>query len=225
MRRPAQPRRRSATARRPLTAVPESTVDLTLVTPAKAGGGIPGDLQGALEDVNVPSYVVDRHGVIRWINHAARRLVGDVRGRQQSSVVAPEQAREAREAFTRKVLGTEGATDHHGVVVLGPGGERVQVEISSSPLREGHKIVGVFGLVSRREAAPPPRPHPRLTPRQNQVLHLLARGHSTAQIAQELHLSIDTVRNHIRRMLRALDAHSRIEALAVAHRDGILRRP
>jgi DNA-binding NarL/FixJ family response regulator len=43
------------------------------------------------------------------------------------------------------------------------------------------------------------------------------------QIAEELHLSIDTVRNHIRRMLRALGVHSRIEALAVAHREGILR--
>ena len=43
-------------------------------------------------------------------------------------------------------------------------------------------------------------------------------------IAEELHLSTDTVRNHVRRMLRALHAHSRIEALAVAHREGILRR-
>jgi PAS domain S-box-containing protein len=171
----------------------------------------------------VPSYVVDRHGIIRWINRAARKLVGDVRGRQQSSVVAPEQAREARESFTRKVLGTEGSTDAD-VVVIGPGGERIQVEVSSCPLREGHRIVGVFGIVSRLEPVAPPHPHPRLTPRQNQVLHLLAHGHSTAQIAQELHLSIDTVRNHIRRMLRALDAHSRIEALAVAHREGILRK-
>jgi DNA-binding NarL/FixJ family response regulator len=54
-------------------------------------------------------------------------------------------------------------------------------------------------------------------------LHLLAHGRSTAQIAAELHLSTDTVRNHIRRLLRALNAHSRIEALAVAHREGILR--
>jgi LuxR family maltose regulon positive regulatory protein len=54
-------------------------------------------------------------------------------------------------------------------------------------------------------------------------LHLLARGRSTEQIARELHLSTDTVRNHVRRMLRALDAHSRIEALAIAHREGLLR--
>ena len=63
----------------------------------------------------------------------------------------------------------------------------------------------------------------RLTPRQNEILHLLARGHSTPQIANELSISVETARNHVRRMLRSLDAHSRLEAVAVAHRDGLLR--
>jgi PAS domain S-box-containing protein len=187
-----------------------------------SGGEIPGDVQRALADVNVPSYVVDRFGVIRWLNPAAEALVGDVRGRQQSSVVAPEYVREARESFTRKLLGTERSTDAT-VVVVEPGGNRVQVEISSCPLHEGHRIVGVFGMVVQRKREPAPTPHPHLTPRQNQILHLLSHGHSTAQIAEELHLSIDTVRNHIRRLLRALGVHSRIEALAMAHREGILR--
>jgi PAS domain S-box-containing protein len=187
----------------------------------KHGGEIPGDVHRALADVNVPSYVVDRFGIIRWLNPAAERLVGDVRGRQQSSVVAPEYAREAKEAFTRKVLGTERTTDAK-VVVVEPDGKRVQVEISSCALHEGHRIVGVFGMVVNREKTAPAAPHPDLTPRQNQVLHLLANGLSTHQIADELHLSVDTVRNHIRRMMRTLGVHSRIEALAVAHRDGIL---
>jgi PAS domain S-box-containing protein len=185
-------------------------------------GHIPGDVHGALEELNVPAYAVDRHGIIRWINDAAHKLVGDIRGRQQSSVVVPEQARAAKESFLRKVMGTEQATDTT-VVVIEPDGRRVQVEISSCPLREGGRIVGVFGVVVHREETAAPNPHPHLTPRQNEVLHLLAHGRSTTQIAEELHLSTDTVRNHVRRMLRALGAHSRIEALAVAHREGLLR--
>jgi DNA-binding NarL/FixJ family response regulator len=43
-------------------------------------------------------------------------------------------------------------------------------------------------------------------------------GHSTAQIANELHLSMETVRNHVRHLLRALGVHSRLEAVAVAQR-------
>jgi PAS domain S-box-containing protein len=188
---------------------------------APSGAAFPGDVHGALEELDVPAYAVDRFGVIRWINAAAHKLVGDIRGRQQSSLVVPEQARVAKESFLRKMMGTEKSTEAT-VVVVDPDGTRVQVDISSCPLREGGRIVGVFGMVTRRDEAAAPNPHPHLTPRQNQVLHLLARGRSTEQIAEELHLSTDTVRNHVRRMLRALDAHSRIEALAIAHREGLL---
>ena len=188
-------------------------------------GEIPGDLHGALEEVNVPAYAVDRFGIVRWINSAAKKLVGDVRGKQQSSLVVPEMAREAKESFLRKMMGTEKSTDA-SAIVTDTSGRRVHIEISSCAIREGHRIIGVFGLVRHQDEPEheSPHPHPHLTPRQNQVLHLLAHGHSTSQIAEELHLSIDTVRNHIRRMLRTLGAHSRIEALAIAHREGLLRR-
>jgi PAS domain S-box-containing protein len=186
------------------------------------GAAIPGDVQGALENLTVPAYAVDQFGVIRWVNPAAIALIGDARGRQQSSVVAPEQARAARESFTRKVMGTEKSTDAE-VVLVGPGGQRILAEVSSVPLRDGGRIVGVFGVIPHIDDRPPPTPHPELTPRQNEVLHLIAAGRSTAQIADELHISLETTRNHVRRMLHTLGAHSRVEALAVAHRDGLLR--
>ena len=46
-------------------------------------------IEETLEHVNVPSYLIDTTGIIRWVNPAADRLVGDVRGRQFTSVVAP----------------------------------------------------------------------------------------------------------------------------------------
>lgn len=51
---------------------------------------------------------------------------------------------------------------------------------------------------------------------------MLAQGASTRQIAEELHLSRETVRNHVRGLLQALDVHSRVEAVAAARGEGIL---
>jgi DNA-binding NarL/FixJ family response regulator len=55
-----------------------------------------------------------------------------------------------------------------------------------------------------------------------EVLQLLGQGASTDDIAAELHLSRETVRNHVRHIFRALDVHSRLEAVAVAHERGLL---
>ena len=169
-----------------------------------------------LEHVNVPSYALDASGIVRWINPAARKIVGDVVGRQFTSVVAPEQTRRAREQFARKVVGAADVTDG-GFTVIGADGERVGVEISSVPLRRGEHIVGVFGQVTDLVEAPHAHPDLPLTPRQAEVLDLLERGRTTRQIADELHLSIDTVRNHVRHILRAVGAHSRLEAVAIAN--------
>jgi len=49
------------------------------------------------------------------------------------------------------------------------------------------------------------------------VLRMLERGLSTTQIATEMHLSTETVRNHVRALLRTLGVHSRLEAVALAH--------
>jgi DNA-binding NarL/FixJ family response regulator len=128
---------------------------------------------------------------------------------------------QAREIFARKMLGMERSSEHEAVVI-NAAGERVSVELCAATLIEDHRVVGVFGMVTQQESTAPPPPHPKLTPRQNQILQLLARGHSTRQIAGELHLTVETVRNHIRHLLRAMGAHSRLEALALARADGLL---
>jgi PAS domain S-box-containing protein len=177
-----------------------------------------GDVESALENINVPSYVIDPTGVIRWINPAALRIVGDVRGRQFSSIVAAEDRRRAREVFAQKVSGTLVVTDAEFVLV-GLNGERVLVDVSSVPLLRGDQVIGVFGQAFLEEELPTPAAHPALTPRQTEVLRLLEQGRSTKQIAEDLHLSRETVRNHVRHLLRALGAKSRLEAVAVARRE------
>jgi PAS domain S-box-containing protein len=181
-----------------------------------------GDVEGALEKIRVPSYVVDRHGIVRWVNPAAQELVGDVRGRQFTSVLSPEETRRAREIFARNISGVVERSDNE-LVVVSAEGERVTIDISAVPLREGGRVIAMFGqVVDVVEDQPAPTAHPHLTPRQTEVLRLLEHGRSTGQIARELQLSVETVRNHIRHILRALGVHSRLEAVALTRREHLL---
>jgi len=183
--------------------------------PVEALRAMGADLEGALEHINVPSYVIDRVGVIRWMNEAARLRAGDQVGRQFTSVVHPEDTRRARDLFTRKVIGNATVTDG-AVSIVDDAGVRISVEVSSVPLKRGDHVVGVFGQVTDVVEEPHPHPDLHLTPRQAEVLQLLERGRSTQQIADELHLSRETVRNHVRHLLHAIGASSRLEAVAVA---------
>jgi PAS domain S-box-containing protein len=183
-----------------------------------------GDVEGTLERARVPAYVIDRTGLIRWLNPAAQRLIGDVRGRHLTSVLAPEEKRRGQEIFTRNLLGPPEGSDNRGVIVNAEG-EWIDAEFSAIPLESGGHVIGVFGqIVDVDEDAPPP-PHPHLTPRQHEVLRLLEQGRSTAQIGGELHISTETARNHIRHILSALGVHSRLEAVAVARRDAPVAAP
>jgi len=183
-----------------------------------------GDLPVALDDISVPSYAIDATGVIRWLNPAAEKLVGDVRGRQFTSVVAPWETRRARELFAKKITGSARVTDAEGVLIAHDG-SALEVDVSSVPLRDGSRIVGVFGQLSDVEEIEVPPMLATLTPRQSEVLRLLQRGKSTAQIAGELHLSQETVRNHVRRVLRTLGVRSRLEAVARAHGEVVTAEP
>jgi DNA-binding CsgD family transcriptional regulator len=101
-------------------------------------------------------------------------------------------------------------------------GRRRPAEISSVAIAGGDRCHAVFGVVLPRRRHPPKTPPPMLTPRQAEVLALIASGMSTVQIAHSLHLSRETVRNHVRNILRELRVHSRVEAVALAYRAGLL---
>jgi PAS domain S-box-containing protein len=60
--------------------------------------------------------------------------------------------------------------------------------------------------------------------REVEVLCLMATGISNKALAQRLHLSLNTVRNHVQSVLYKLHAHSKLEAVAIAVRDGIIDR-
>ena len=62
-----------------------------------------------------------------------------------------------------------------------------------------------------------------MTPRELEVLEVMSKGGSNQVIADELFVSRDTIRNHVASILRKLDAHSKLEAVAVAAQRGIIR--
>ena len=69
----------------------------------------------------------------------------------------------------------------------------------------------------RQQIAPP-----RLTDRELEVLRLVAKGLNNRDIAKNLYISENTVKNHIRNILEKLQLHSRMEAVIYAVREKIL---
>jgi DNA-binding CsgD family transcriptional regulator len=59
-----------------------------------------------------------------------------------------------------------------------------------------------------------------LTPREREIILMLSNGYAALNIAARLNLSHATVRNHIQNILRKLEVHSQVEAIAVAFRRG-----
>jgi two-component system nitrate/nitrite response regulator NarL len=78
-------------------------------------------------------------------------------------------------------------------------------------------------LAGRSNGGPSPNAF-GLTKRERDVLMLLADGAGQKAIAADLVLSPKTVATHIQRILAKLGVHSRAEAVAVAHREGLARR-
>src|SRR5262245_871488 len=62
----------------------------------------------------------------------------------------------------------------------------------------------------------------RMTPRETQVLHALAAGETAAQIASSLGISALTVESHVRSILAKLGVHSKVEAVTLAWRHGLV---
>ena len=191
-------------------------------------GSLSIDVLEGLERVGVPSYLADREGRIRWLNAEALSTFGDARGRLLSSLAAPDHAQRSREQLAKKVVGGAGRTDFQ-IDVIGRNGKRSTWCVSSVPVHRDRTVVGIFGVarpcgdvLRERAEGRGAAVGSRLTPRQREVLALLADGASTTQIATTLGLAEETVRNHIRQLLRRLGVHTRLAAVAYARREGLI---
>jgi DNA-binding NarL/FixJ family response regulator len=73
-----------------------------------------------------------------------------------------------------------------------------------------------------QEPEPMPGSSPLLTDREVEVLRLVARGLPNREIAEQLVISENTVKNHVRNILEKLHLHSRVEAAVYAHQQHLL---
>jgi DNA-binding CsgD family transcriptional regulator len=176
-------------------------------------------LEATLGSLPIPAYTNDLEGFITWQNAAAQVVAGDLRGAHYTRAVPAEELPRARETWAAVTLG--GATRRRTGFFKAADGRPVKLEVITAPIRTGGRIVGAFGIAipSSNSAPLPPK---QLSPRQLDVLRLLILGRTTGQIAGELHIAPETVRNHVRNMLKALGARTRLEAVVTALRLGLV---
>jgi len=167
-------------------------------------------------------YLLDADGRIRWLNGAARKLVGECTGQPFLDVIIPQDRARASAAFNDKVLGSKEATELRLEVRSRPWFDTRGDQLGSRPRR-------IIGRWASSGSPPPgadllrtPRRAPHLTPRQRETLMLLGEGASTEMIADHLGIARETARNHIRAVLRELGARTRLEAVVEAHARGLL---
>jgi len=181
----------------------------------------------AFDALDLAVYVLDADGTVRWINRAAAGITGSRIGESYLSLIAPEHRARGKMYFARTVVG--GSASEFALTVVGHEAALVDLRIHAAPLRQHSTVIGAIGIAMRlgdqtrdRSAPSTTGVGPDLTPRQTEVLQLLAEGLDTHEIARRLGVAVETTRNHIRALFRRLGVHSRLEAVIAGRRHGLL---
>jgi len=95
----------------------------------------------------------------------------------------------------------------------------INESLTTRPKVAEHVLQQFQELSSRREAEAFISP---LTPRETEILQYIAQGYLNKQIAAELGISEQTIKNHVTSILRKLNANARTEAVVVAIRQGLI---
>jgi len=112
----------------------------------------------------------------------------------------------------------------HKAVAIGDIVDAVRRLNAGEALLSPNKIIEMLRMVSRKrqEELEAQKSIDRLTRREREVLQALAEGLDSRDIAEKLHITVETERTHMVNILNKLDVHSRLQALVFAARNGVV---
>jgi PAS domain S-box-containing protein len=193
--------------------------------------GLPSDDQ-VLDQVGLAVIATDADGVVTTWNARAEALYGWSRdeavGRHVSDLTVPDEDRRTAEQIMDAIQ--RGQSWEGTFRVRRKDGSSVTAFVKDSPIMDDGHLIGIVGVsieigdpaladAVRSLVGNGTRPQRRtraLSPREREVLALLARGLTGEQIAERLVLSPETVRTHIRNAREKLGASTRVEAVTMA---------
>jgi len=210
------------------------------------------DTLSLVKTTGCAAFVADEDGVITGWNPAAEELLGlgadEVIGKSCSDVICGTDVfgnRFCNDGCAIQSMVRKGeAVRNFQIDVRTAGGEPFRIGLCTLVIREegisGYRLVHLFqpmdqvglravasGTAARIGAGAlrgrgQDRPGSTLTAREREVLSLLEAGVPTQGMADSMKISVTTVRNHIQGILRKLGAHSRLEAVSSARRQGLI---
>ncbi len=190
-------------------------------------------------DIEVVAEATDGSQVVSLaVEHAPDLVLMDVRMPVQGGIEATKAIKEI--APNTKILMltiSDEEEDLYDAIKAGASGyllKEISIEEVASAIRSVHagqsllspsmatKLLNEFAAMARKDAQRQQAPPPRLTDREMQVLAHVAKGLNNRDIAQQLFISENTVKNHVRNILEKLHLHSRMEAVVYAVREKLL---
>jgi PAS domain S-box-containing protein len=169
-----------------------------------------------------PVILLDDSRTIIQVNDAALALFGGARedlvGSSMADSIRPAE-RAVAEAEWQDFL-RPGSGEYCGTrALVRADGSEIEVEFAARLAQVDGRRLAIYVALQQagdpREAGTPIHGLP-LTVREREVVTLIALGLDTAEIAQELHISTETVRTHVRNAMSRLGAHTRAQLVAIA---------
>ena len=191
------------------------------------------------DDIEVVGEAGDGDEVVRLVEeHMPDLVLMDVRMPVRSGIEATHEIKSAVPATKILMLTiSDEEEDLYEAIKAGASGyllKEISIEEVAEAIRSVHlgqslispsmasKLLTEFAAMAKKDEEKQQMPTPRLTDREMEVLTLVAQGLNNRDIARELFISENTVKNHVRNILEKLHLHSRMEAVVYAVREKLL---